>query len=130
MVFKATKDNGGVRDSRINKLGRITREKPLNKELKDRYMLEALRKVRPVQALAIKRYAEILGDDKALHQSWLKAGAYISDTYIKLVKDLYGTDEVDDDEDSVDAIQENKPQQPKFSLVMLPSAVPKEDTKE
>jgi Zn-finger domain-containing protein len=128
MAFQKTKD--GVRDSRINVKGRIVREKPLNRELKERYLVELLRKLRPLQAQSITKVARILNDDKATDQNALKAAAMLITLYKDLVKDAYGRDEETEDELSVDAIQENKPQQPKFSLVMLPSAVPKEDTKE
>jgi hypothetical protein len=129
MAFHKTKD--GVRDSRINALGRIKREdKPTNRELKDRYLVELLRKLRPLQAMSISTASKIMGNDVATDQNKLKAAAMILTLYKDLVKDAYGRDEETEDELSVDAIQENKPQQPKFSLVMLPSAVPKEDTKE
>jgi len=75
-------------------------EKPLNRELKSRYLLELLRKVRPGQALAIKRVMEILGDEGASDQNVLKASALMTATYTSLVKELYGRDEETEEEET------------------------------
>jgi hypothetical protein len=116
MAFHKTKD--GVADSRINRLGRIKREdQPTNRELKNRYFLEIIRKFRPGQALIAKRMMQILGDDQANHQSWIKASAFLQSTYVSLIKELYGQDE-EPDEESAEPIQETN--RPAFSLVMLP----------
>lgn len=124
MVFKARKDNNGELDSRINTKGRITREKPLNRELKDRYLLELLRKLRPGQALAIQRTLKIIGDKDSADANAIKASALAMSTYAGLIKELYGKDEVDEDEESVEPLQEEcKPKL--FSLTMVPQ-VPKE----
>jgi len=124
MVFKATKDNGGVRDERINSRGRIVREKPLNRELKDRYLLELLRKLRPGQALAIQRTLKIIGNNDSADANAIKASALVMSTYASLIKELYGKDEESDEEESVEPLQEEcKPKL--FSLTMVPQ-VPKE----
>ena len=128
MVFKATKDNGGVRDERINSRGRIVREKPLNRELKDRYLLELLRKLRPGQALAIQRTLKIIGDKESADANAIKASALVMSTYASLIKELYGKDEVDEDEESVEPLQDNPPAR-LFSLTMV-QPVAKEETKE
>jgi hypothetical protein len=130
MVFKARKDNNGELDSRINVKGRIVREKPLNRELKDRYLLELLRKLRPGQATAISKMLKIIGDKETQDANAIKASALVLSTYTSLIKELYGKDEESDEEESVEPLQEEHKPQPKFSLVMLPSAVPKEETKE
>lgn len=127
MVFKATKDNGGVRDERINSRGRIVREKPLNRELKDRYLLELLRKLRPGQALAIQRTLKIIGDKESADANAIKASALVMSTYASLIKELYGKDEVDEDEDSVEALQEDAPKAKLFSLTMIKNNEPVEE---
>jgi hypothetical protein len=127
MVSKATKDNGGVPDSRINKLGRIPREKPLNRTLKDRYLLELLRKLRPGQALAIQRTLKIIGDKDSADANAIKASALVMSTYASLIKELYGKDEVDEDEDSVEALQEDAPKAKLFSLTMIKNNEPVEE---
>lgn len=127
MVFKATKDNGGVRDERINSRGRIVREKPLNRELKDRYLLELLRKLRPGQALAIQRTLKIIGDKESADANAIKASALVMSTYAGLIKELYGKDEVDEDEDSVEALQEDAPKAKLFSLTMIKNNEPVEE---
>ena len=120
MVFKARKDNNGELDSRINVKGRIVRDKPLNRELKDRYLIELLRKLRPGQASAIKRVLDIVKDDSASDQNHIKASALVMSTYTSLIKELYGKDEETEDEESVDALQE-EPAAPArlFSLTMI-----------
>lgn len=124
MVFRSTASNGGVRDERINSRGRISREKPLNRELKERYLVELLRKLRPLQAQSITKVARIMNDDKATDQNTLKAAAMLITLYKDLVKDAYGRDEETEDEESVEPLQEEcKPKL--FSLTMVPQ-VPKE----
>ena len=129
MAFKKTAELG-YPDPNVNRLGRIKREKPLNRELKDRYLLELLRKLRPGQATAISKMLKIIGDKETQDANAIKASALVLSTYTSLIKELYGKDEESDEEESVEPLQEEPKSQPKFSLVMLPSAVPKEDTKE
>jgi len=119
MVFKARKDNNGELDSRINTKGRIVREKPLNRELKDRYLIELLRKLRPGQASAIKRVLDIVKDEGTSAQNAIKASALVLSTYTSLIKELYGRDEVDEDEISIEEIQEVNPPAKLFSLTMI-----------
>jgi hypothetical protein len=123
MAFKKTSELG-YPDPNVNRKGRITREKPLNRELKDRYLLELLRKLRPGQALAIQRTLKIIGDKESADANAIKASALVMSTYAGLIKELYGKDEVDEDEESVEPLQEEcKPKL--FSLTMVPQ-VPKE----
>lgn len=127
MVFKARKDNNGELDSRINTKGRITREKPLNRELKDRYLLELLRKLRPGQALAIQRTLKIIGDKDSADANAIKASALVMSTYASLIKELYGRDEETEEEDSVEALQEDAPKAKLFSLTMIKNNEPVEE---
>jgi len=127
MAFKKTAELG-YPDPNVNRLGRIKREKPLNRELKDRYLLELLRKLRPGQALAIQRTLKIIGDKDSADANAIKASALVMSTYAGLIKELYGKDEADEDEESVEPLQENPPAR-LFSLTMV-QPVAKEDTKE
>jgi hypothetical protein len=117
MAFKKTAELG-YPDPNVNRMGRIKREdKPTNRELKDRYLVELLRKLRPLQAMSISTASKIMGNDVATDQNKLKAAAMILTLYKDLVKDAYGRDE-ETEEDSVEPIQETN--RPAFSLVMLP----------
>lgn len=123
MAFKKTAELG-YPDPNVNRLGRIKREKPLNKELKDRYLLELLRKLRPGQALAIQRTLKIIGNNDSADANAIKASALVMSTYASLIKELYGRDEETEEEESVEPLQEEcKPKL--FSLTMVPQ-VPKE----
>lgn len=126
MAFKKTAELG-YPDPNVNRLGRIKREKPLNKELKDRYLLELLRKLRPGQALAIQRTLKIIGDKESADANAIKASALVMSTYASLIKELYGKDEVDEDEDSVEALQEDAPKAKLFSLTMIKNNEPVEE---
>ena len=126
MAFKKTAELG-YPDPNVNRLGRIKREKPLNRELKDRYLLELLRKLRPGQALAIQRTLKIIGDKDSADANAIKASALVMRTYASLIKELYGTDEVDEDEDSVEALQEDAPKAKLFSLTMIKNNEPVEE---
>lgn len=126
MAFKKTAELG-YPDPNVNRLGRIKREKPLNRELKDRYLLELLRKLRPGQALAIQRTLKIIGDKDSADANAIKASALVMSTYASLIKELYGKDEVDEDEDSVEALQEDAPKAKLFSLTMIKNNEPVEE---
>jgi hypothetical protein len=117
MAFKKTSELG-YPDPRVNRLGRIKREdKPTNRELKDRYLVELLRKLRPLQAQSISQVSKILNNNEATDPNKLKAAAMLLTLYKELIQSAYGKDE-EPDEESAEPIQETN--RPAFSLVMLP----------
>jgi len=116
MVFRSRKDNNGELDSAINKLGRIAKtDKPTNRSLREKYTVELLRKLRPLQSVSITAAMKIIQRADASDQSTLKAAALLTGLYRSVLNDAYGKDELADDE--AEMIQEEN--QPLFSLRMI-----------
>ncbi len=129
MPFISTKDNGGKRDSNINKLGRPLKkdEKSLTRrEAKDKEMLTLARKLKPGAQVALKEALKILNNEKASEAAKLKA-AEIYLKYFTLTMDkLYapsGADELPEEQTKVEDVQPDN--RPIFSLRMLPDPEPK-----
>lgn len=121
MVFKATKDNGGVVDSAINKLGRIRGVKEKSRrEIRDQSLLSLLRKVSPHLSESIMTAANIMKNKEAAHANQLKAAVILLNAYKELVNDLYtGGNE----EDEGVEIQTNTPT---FSLRIINDEKPQD----
>lgn len=118
VVFKATKDNGGVVDSSINKLGRIRGVKEKSRrEIREAELLSLIRRVRPHLSESIMTAATIMKDKTAAHANQLKAAVILLNAYKELVNDLYAGG--DDEEEG----QEIQPNTPSFSLHVLPPKV-------
>ena len=100
-------------------------DKPTNRELKERELIMLLRKIKPHVADAIIQAAKIMKNEEAAHQNQLKAAALLLDSYRKLSLDLYGGEDVADDEG--EEIQQNNPA-PIFSLKVVGDN--KEESKE
>jgi len=121
MVFKARKDNNGEIDSRINSAGRIQKtEKPTNRSLREKYTVELLRKLRPLQALSITAAMKVIQNNGSSAQNVLKAAALLTGLYRSVLNDAYGKDDLADDE--AEMIQEENT--PVFSLRMVESTKP------
>ena len=119
MVFKTRQELNGQLDPDINALGRIKPTKALTKrEIKDRELLSLARKVKPLMAEAIGVSAKVMRDEKATHASQLKASALLLTIYQQLVRDIYEGKEEDEEGQSHQEIQEQKPI---FSLTMVQS---------
>ena len=119
----STKDNGGKRDSNINKRGRPLKgdEKTLTRrEAKDKEMLTLARKLKPGAQVALKEALKILNDPNASEAGKLKA-ADIYLKYFQLTMDkLYAASapgEVDESETKVEDVQPDN--RPVFSLRMI-----------
>jgi len=122
MVFKATKDNGGVPDVAINRSGRIKGASEMSRRaLKDRELISLLRKIKPHMAESIMTAAKIMKSDVAADANKLKASALLISVYKELLKDAYDGDE----EAEGTEIQSNAPI---FSLKIVGSQA--EDLKE
>jgi len=116
IVFKARKDNNGELDSAINKLGRIAKtDKPTNRSLREKYTVELLRKLRPLQSVSITAAMKVIQNEGSSSQNVLKAAAMLTGLYRSVLNDAYGKDDLADDE--AEMIQEEN--QPSFSLRMI-----------
>lgn len=91
-------------------------DKPTNRELKERELVMLLRKIKPHVADAIVQAAKILKNEEASHQNQLKAAAMLLENYRRLSLDLYGDDDVADEEGT--EVQQNNPA-PVFSLKVI-----------
>ena len=125
--FVSTKDNGGKRDSNINKRGRPLKgdEKTLTRrEAKDKEMLTLARKLKPGAQVALKEALKILNDPKASEAGKLKA-ADIYLKYFQLTMDkLYAASGADELPEGEMTIQDVQPQhKPAFSLHMIPPKI-------
>ncbi len=98
-------------------------DKPTNRELKERELIMLLRKIKPHVADAIVQAAKILKNEEATHQNQLKAAAMLLENYRRLSLDLYGGEDVADEEGT--EVQQNNPATV-FSLKVINS----EETKE
>lgn len=123
MVFKATKDNGGVKDPSIGP-GRPKnsdkKEPVTRRSIRDKELLQLVRKLKPNIAAAIKSAVDIMGDAESTDTNKLKAAAFLFVQYKELLKDLY---EGEEDPDKDAAPEEVQPQQQSchvLSLVMPP----------
>ena len=121
MVFKATKDNGGVVDSAINKLGRIRGVKEKSRrELKAIEMLSLVRKIKPHLSDSIMTAASIMRNKESGAANQLKAAVILLNAYKELIGDLY---DGDDEEEG----QEIQPNTPTFSLRMINEDKPEDN---
>ena len=116
-ILKVLLELNGQLDPDINALGRIKPTKALTKrEIKDRELLSLARKVKPLMAEAIGVSAKVMRDEKASHASQLKASALLLTIYQQLVRDIYEGKEEDEEGQSHQEIQEQKPL---FSLTVV-----------
>lgn len=127
----STKDNGGKRDSNINKRGRPLKgdEKTLTRrEAKDKEMLTLARKLKPGAQVALKEALKILNDPKASEAGKLKA-ADIYLKYFQLTMDkLYAASAADELPESEMTIQDVQPDnRPLFSLKIINNEEPSKE---
>lgn len=106
-------------DANINRAGRPKsnpedKDKPTNRQLKERELLMLLRKFKPHISDAILAATKIMGNNEASHQNQLKAATIILDNYRKLTLDLYG--DADPEEAGEEIQQQNAPV---FSLKVI-----------
>jgi len=114
------KPKGGFRggDAAINRAGRPKKddtEKPTNREIRERALLELCRKFKPLQTRAIQTALKIMENEQGADQNRLKAAVFLSQTYRQLLIDTFNKDY---DEDEGEEIQQDN--RPTFSLHMLP----------
>lgn len=131
MVFKARKDNDGEVDPNVNIQGRPKDEdrkkKVTRRSLRDKELMQLARKLRPHQSAAIMEAVRIMGNKEATDANKLKAVAFLSDTYRKLLVDIY-EGEPEEDNKGEPVVAEEKPvevqpqvdNRPFFSLRMVP----------
>ena len=89
-------------------------DKPTNKSLRAKALIEMVRRFRPIQQKAIKAAVDILDNKDASEGGKLKSAALVIEVYRGLIKDLYN---IQYDTDEAEEIQEENV--PKFSLHMI-----------
>ena len=123
MPFVSTKDNGGKRDSNINKLGRPLKgqeKKITRREAKDKEMLTLARKLKPGAQIALREALKILNNESSTENAKLKAAQIYLKYFTLVVDKLYeasGKDELPESESNVEDVQPQHPVQ--FSLHVL-----------
>ena len=93
----------------------VDADKPTNRSLREKAMLELVRKFRPLQSKAIAAAVNILDNKDASENGKLRSAALIIQTYKDLLKETY--DYRYDADDAVPMQEDNKPA---FTLHMLP----------
>ena len=100
------------------------RKKVTRRSLRDKELMQLARKLRPHQSAAIMEAVRIMGNKEATDANKLKAVAFLSDTYRKLITEIYEGEPDGDEKGNVkdgDNPEEIQPQhKPVFSLHMLP----------
>ena len=108
-----------------NPLGRkkvLDENKPTNKSLRQKGLMEMVRRFRPIQQKAIAAAVSILDNKDASESGKLKSAALIIQTYKDLLKDVY--DYRYDNEEAEEIQKDNKPV---FSLRMINTEKPEEE---
>lgn len=105
-----------------NPHGRIPKkEKETPRQIRNKEFLSLLRKLKPLQAKAIKTAGEILMDEEASEGGKLRASALLIQTYKDLVKEVYADTKAGEASDEeAPEVEDSKPA-PVFSLKMLDS---------
>lgn len=91
-------------------------EKPTNRQLREKSLLELARKLRPYQTKAIQTVVKVLDNPDASDQNKLKAASMMVGIYKDLLGEIYDY-RYDDSTD--DAAEELNQTMPTFSLRML-----------
>ena len=107
----------------INKAGRPKeedRKKVTRRSLRDKELMQLARKLRPHQSAAIMEAVRIMGNKEATDANKLKAVAFLSDTYRKLINEIYEGEPEEDTGNDPAEIQPQVDNRPVFSLHMLP----------
>jgi hypothetical protein len=113
--FKRRSENGGLLDPNINSNGRPKTEGKLTRrEIKEKELMNLLRKFNPLRAQAVAVAGRIMNNEKSSEASRLKACSIILENCKELLDKVYAGN---DDEDG-ELIQDNTPKTA-FSLVML-----------
>jgi len=87
-----------------------------NRSLREKHLLELLRKFKPLQTKAIQTAVKILDNAEAADANKLKAAGMVVSIYKDLIKEVYAKDY--DEEEAEDSQVDNSPV---FSLRMLPT---------
>ena len=97
------------------------RKKVTRRSLRDKELMQLARKLRPHQSAAIMEAVRIMGNKEATDANKLKAVAFLSDTYRKLITEIYDGEPEEDDKGKGDEPVESQPQVP---VEVLPPPVP------
>ncbi len=124
MVFKATKDNGGVRDPNISSTGRPPKDsedskKLTRRSLKDKELMALTRKLKPHISSSIMAAANIISNKDSADANKLRAAAFLVNEYHKLIIEIYDGEEPSENEDQPEEIQPQTEKATVFSLKMI-----------
>ncbi len=86
------------------------RKKVTRRSLRDKELMQLARKLRPHQSAAIMEAVRIMGNKEATDANKLKAVAFLSDTYRKLITEIYDGEPEDDSSGKADEPTEIQPQ--------------------
>ena len=86
------------------------RKKVTRRSLRDKELMQLARKLRPHQSAAIMEAVRIMGNKEATDANKLKAVAFLSDTYRKLITEIYDGEPEDDSSGKGDEPTEIQPQ--------------------
>ena len=89
------------------------REKMSNRSLREKSLMQLIRKFNPHIGKAVMTAVKIMDNEKASESNKLKAGVFITQTYRELLNEVYSKDY---DDDQGEEIQDNSPI---FSLKMI-----------
>lgn len=85
----------------------LKEDKPTNRSLREKALLEMVRKFRPLQAKAIAAAVSVLDNKESQDTNKLKSAALLISTYKDLLKEVY--DYRYDEEEAVPMQEDNKP---------------------
>ncbi len=86
------------------------RKKVTRRSLRDKELMQLARKLRPHQSAAIMEAVRIMGNKEATDANKLKAVAFLSDTYRKLITEIYEGEPEDDSSGKTEEPTEIQPQ--------------------
>jgi len=120
MPFVSKENNGGVPDSNINRNGRPKdpeKKKITRRSMKDKELIQLVRKLRPHVSQAIMTAVKIMGDEEASHTNQLKAAAFLFVQHANLISEAYGGEENPEEVDPDEVQPQNNT--PVFSLKVV-----------
>ena len=119
MVFKKTVN--GERDPNISVQGRPKTERKVSRrEQKDKELMALMRKLKPHLAASVEVISDVMRGEKTSDTNKLKASALVISEYRKLTLDVWGSADVEQDEEEIEEQEgESSTDAPVFSLKIV-----------